>query len=271
VTSSPPPRVCVIGAAGRMGRRIVAAAVEGGCLVGAAVERAGAAELGQDAGALAGGAPLGVTVESDLGAALKRCDVAIDFTHASAARANVDAAAKAGVALVLGTTGLEDAAKKSLAAAAKRIAIVHAANFSVGVNVLLETVAQLAKRLPDHDAEIVEVHHRKKTDAPSGTAQRLAEALAEARGVALAKAEVTGRAGQVGARSAKEIGVLAVRGGDVVGDHTVHFLGLGERIEVTHRATSRDTFAAGAVRAARWVTGRKPGLYDMRAVLGLDA
>lgn len=259
-------KVGILGAGGRMGRRLVAAAIEAKVDVGAAIERDGAPDLGQDAGALAGVAPIGVKLTSDLAAALEKCDVVIDFTAPAATKANAEICAKAGVAMVVGTTGLDGAPMKALETAAKKIAIVQSANFSLGVNALLAVVYDLTKRLNGYDVEIVEIHHRKKTDAPSGTALRLAEAVKHANP---ALDVVSGRHGQVGARKDDELGVLAVRGGDVVGDHTVYFLGPGERIEVTHRAHSRDTFAAGAVRAAQWIAGKKPGLYDMRNVLGL--
>ena len=263
-------RVCVLGAGGRMGRRVTAAVAEvSGLKVTAAIERAGAAELGQDAGTLAGIAPLGVAVTSDLAKALAGCDVVIDFTAPAATKAHAPACASAGVAMIIGTTGLEGDALAAVEAAAKRIPIVKAANFSIGVNALLAVVADLSAKLHGYDIEIVEIHHRKKVDAPSGTALRLAEAAAEGRKQDLAKVQVTGRTGQVGARTDTELGVLAVRGGDVVGDHTVYFLGPGERIEVTHRAHSRDTFAAGAARAAAWIAGKPAKLYEMRDVLGL--
>jgi len=263
-------RVCVLGAGGRMGRRVTAAVAEvSGLKVTAAIERAGAAEIGQDAGTLAGIAPLGVAVTSDLAKALAGCDVVIDFTAPAATKAHAPACAAAGVAMIIGTTGLEGDALAAVEAAAKRIPIVKAANFSIGVNALLAVVADLSAKLHGYDIEIVEIHHRKKVDAPSGTALRLAEAAAEGRKQDLAKVQVTGRTGQVGARTDTELGVLAVRGGDVVGDHTVYFLGPGERIEVTHRAHSRDTFAAGAARAAAWIAGKPAKLYEMRDVLGL--
>lgn len=253
-----------------MGRRVTAAVAEvSGLKVTAAIERAGATELGQDAGTLAGIAPLGVAVTSDLTKALAGCDVVIDFTAPAATKAHAPACAAAGVAMIIGTTGLEGDALAAVEAAAKRIPIVKAANFSIGVNALLAVVADLSAKLHGYDIEIVEIHHRKKVDAPSGTALRLAEAAAEGRKQDLAKVQVTGRTGQVGARTDTELGVLAVRGGDVVGDHTVYFLGPGERIEVTHRAHSRDTFAAGAARAAAWIAGKPAKLYEMRDVLGL--
>lgn len=263
-------RVCVLGAGGRMGRRVTAAVAALPSLkIVSAIERAGAPELGQDAGALAGLAPLGVAVSSDLGKALAASDVVIDFTAPAATKAHAAACAAAGVAMIIGTTGLEGEALAAVEAAAKKVPVVKAANFSIGVNALLALVADLSAKLDGYDIEIVEIHHRKKVDAPSGTALRLAEAAAEGRKQDLAKVQVTGRSGQVGARTDAELGVLAVRGGDVVGDHTVYFLGPGERIEVTHRAHSRDTFAAGAARAAAWISGKSPRLYDMRDVLGL--
>ena len=263
-------RVGVLGAGGRMGRRVIAAVAAVPSLkVAAAVERAGAAEVGQDAGTLAGLAPLGVAVTADLAAALKACDVVIDFTAPDATRVHAEACASAGVAMVIGTTGLEGGSMAAVEAAAKKVPVVKAANFSIGVNALLAIVADLAAKLEGYDVEVAEIHHRKKVDAPSGTALRLAEAAAAGRKQDLSKAMVSGRSGQVGARTDAEIGVLALRGGDVIGDHTVYFLGPGERIEVTHRAHSRDTFAAGAARAAAWVTGKPPRLYEMRDVLGL--
>lgn len=263
-------RVCVFGAGGRMGRRVTAAvaAVPSLELV-AAIERAGAPELGQDAGTLAGGGALGVPVTSDLSKALGACDVVIDFSAPAATMANAQACAAAGVAMVIGTTGLDANALAAVEAAAKAVPVVKAANFSIGVNALLAVVADLSAKLDGYDIEITEIHHRKKVDAPSGTALRLAAAAAEGRKQELEKVMVTGRSGQPGARTDSELGVLALRGGDVVGDHTVYFLGPGERIEVTHRAHSRDTFAAGAARAAGWVAGKAPRLYEMRNVLGL--
>lgn len=263
-------KVVVLGAGGRMGRRVTAAvAAVPSLAVHAAIERAGAPEIGQDAGALAGIEPLGVKVTEDLAKALAGADVVIDFTAPAATRKNAEACAAAGVAMVIGTTGLEGEELAVVEKAATKVPVVKAANFSIGVNALLAVVGDLAAKLEGYDVEITEIHHRKKVDAPSGTALRLAEAAAAGRKQDLKKTMVTGRAGQVGARTDAELGVLAVRGGDVVGDHTVYFLGPGERIEVTHRAHSRDTFAAGAARAAAWVTGRKPGLYEMRDVLGL--
>jgi 4-hydroxy-tetrahydrodipicolinate reductase len=263
-------RIAVIGAAGRMGRAIVRALAEGqGSTLSAAVERPGSAELGSDAGTLAGIAPLGVILQAGLPAA-GEADVWIDFSAPAASVANVRAATAAGARIVVGTTGLSAADKEVVAAAARTIPVVLAPNMSVGVTVLLKLVADAARALgPGYDIEIVEAHHRAKRDAPSGTALRLAEAVAEATNRDLAKTGRYERHGDVGPRTAEEIGIQTIRGGDVVGDHTVFFLGLGERVEITHKASSRDTFARGALRAGEWLAGKAPGLYDMRDVLGL--
>ncbi len=260
--------IAVIGAAGRMGRALVRAVAETpGAALGAAVERAGAAELGSDAGTLAGVPALGVKLQAQ---GPTGSDIWIDFSAPAASVANARAAATAGARIVIGTTGLSAADKEAIAGAAKKTAIVLAPNMSIGVNVLLKLVADAARALgPTYDLEIVEAHHRAKRDAPSGTALRLAEALAEATGRDLDRTARYARRGDIGPRTTEEIGIQTIRGGDVVGDHTVFFLGLGERIELTHRASSRDTFAHGAVRAALWLAGRAPGLYDMRDVLGL--
>jgi 4-hydroxy-tetrahydrodipicolinate reductase len=197
-------------------------------------------------------------------------DVWIDFSVPAATMANVEAAVVAGAAMVIGTTGLSPADKDKIAAAAKKIPVVLTPNMSMGMNVLLKLVAEAARKLgPAYDIEIVETHHRAKRDAPSGTALRIAEAVAEASGRDLASTARYERHGDIGPRPAAEIGVQTLRGGDVFGDHTVHFLGQGDRIEITHRASSRDTFALGAVRAALWLSGKPAGLFDMRDVLGL--
>jgi 4-hydroxy-tetrahydrodipicolinate reductase len=263
-------RIGVLGADGRMGRAIVRAiAVNPRAQLAAAVERAGSASLGQDAGLVAGVGPRGVLIQEGLphkGVA----QVWVDFSIPAASLAAAQTAAAGGVAMVIGTTGFSPAQKAELTMAAAEVPIVFAANTSVGVNVLLKTVGDVARALgPTYDLEIVETHHRAKRDAPSGTALRLAEALAEATKRDLAATARYERHGEIGARTDAEIGIQTIRGGDVVGDHTVYFLGNGERIEITHRATSRDTFAHGAVRAALWVEGRPPGLYDFRDVLGL--
>ena len=194
----------------------------------------------------------------------------IDFTIPAATAALAERAAEAGVALVVGTTGLGAGERRALERAAARIAIVQSPNMSVGVNVLFNLIAAAARALGDgFDLEIVEAHHRQKRDAPSGTALRMAEVLAEATGRDLGAVGVYGRHGEIGARTPSEIGVMTLRGGDVPGEHTAYFFGLGERIEITHRASSRETFARGAVRAALWLAGLSPRLYDMQDVLGL--
>jgi 4-hydroxy-tetrahydrodipicolinate reductase len=265
-----PVRIAVLGAAGKMGRAILRAIVDdAGARLAVATERAGSPDLGQDAGALIGAGATEVTTRTDLPRA-GEADVWIDFSAPAASVANATAAAAAGAALVVGTTGIGAGDKATIAAAARQIPVVFSPNMSVGVNVLLALVAQAARALgPAYDIEILEAHHRMKRDAPSGTALRLGEAVAEATGRDLEKTARYERHGDVGPRTAQEIGMQTIRGGDVVGDHTVFFLGLGDRIEITHRASSRETFARGAVRAALWLSGRPAGLYDMRDVLGL--
>jgi 4-hydroxy-tetrahydrodipicolinate reductase len=263
-------RIAVFGAGGKMGRAIVRAIADaGGAALAAAIERSDYPYLAADAAQIAGLAASGVRVV-DQRPSKDAADVWIDFTVAAATMANVKAAVAAGVSMVIGATGLSAADKEQIAAAAKRIPIVFAPNFSVGVNVMLKLVADAARTLgPAYDIEIVETHHRDKRDAPSGTALRLAEAVAEASGRDLATTARYERHGDIGPRTAAEIGIQALRGGDVAGDHTVFFLGQGDRIEITHRASSRDTFAHGAVKAALWLSGKPAGLFDMRDVLGL--
>ena len=212
----------------------------------------------------------GLDVGDDLAAALSACDAVIDFTHADSTVAVAEACAAAGKILVIGTTGHNDAARNRISELSKKIPVVFAPNFSVGVNTLFWLVRKATEILgPDFDLEVVEMHHRLKKDSPSGTARRLAEILAEVRELDYDKNVMHGREGMVGERQKTEIGMHAVRGGDVVGDHTVIYANVGERVELTHKASSRDTFAKGALRAARWAQGQKPGLYDMQDVLGL--
>ncbi len=273
MTSVPPVRVGVVvtGAGGRMGGELLRALrdAEGLALVGA-TERPGVAD-GQDAGVVAGGAPLDVPVEPSLHAALGRgAGVVIDFTSFEASAAHAEVCAERGVALVIGSTGATPAARARVDAAARRIPIVVSPNMSPGVNVLFALVCDAARALGDgYDVEILELHHRNKRDAPSGTALRLAEIAAGALGRDPVGDLTFARHGLVGARPAREIGVQTLRGGDAVGEHTVFFVGQGERLELTHRATSRDQFARGALRAARWVVDKPPGTYDMADVLGL--
>ena len=259
-------KLALFGATGRMGITVARlASAVGFELVGAACAADNPA-LGRDIGELAGLGTLGVVTSADVGSALLGADVVIDFSTAAAVPALLAAAARQKVAVVSGTTNLGEPGKAALERAAASVPVLWAANMSVGVQVLAELVAEAMRRLgPDYDVEIVEIHHKKKVDAPSGTAKRLAEAAKQARG---GLRELHGRDGDVGARTADEIGVFGVRGGDVIGEHTVYLLGPGERIELTHRATSRELFAHGALRAARFVVGKPPKLYTIADVLG---
>ena len=265
-------RVTIQGAAGRMGRMLVAqvAANADMKLVGA-TEVAASPLLGQDAGVVAGVGALDVALTTDLDACLAQSDVVIAFTAPDATLEMARKAAARNVAMVIGTTGLQAAQKEELATLAKQGArIVFAPNMSVGVNLLFALCNQVARILgDDYDIEVVEMHHNQKKDAPSGTAARLGEILAEARGLSYDKNVAHGRFGLPGARPKNEIGMHSLRGGDVVGDHTVIFATSGERIELTHKASSRETFAKGAIRAARFLADAKPGLYDMQDVLHL--
>jgi 4-hydroxy-tetrahydrodipicolinate reductase len=267
-------RVAVAGSGGRMGQALIAAVLDEPALVlAAALDVPESAALGRDAGA-ALGRTSGVTVTSDVDAAARAVDVLIDFTRPDGTLAHVAACARHGTAAVVGTTGLSDVQKAALAEHAQTIPIVFAANMSVGVNVLADLVETAARRLgPDYDIEIVEMHHRYKVDAPSGTALLLGEAAARGAGRRLAECAVYAREGVTGERRTGAIGFAALRGGDVVGEHTVIFAGPGERVELAHKAASRQNFAAGALRAVRYVAGRRaagrPGLADMRDVLDL--
>jgi len=254
-----------------MGRLLVALAREDPRLrVAGAIEAAGHPAVGRDAGEAAGGAAVGVRVGDDLGAVCRAEQVVLDFTAPAATLVHARLAAERGAGLVIGTTGLDAGQQRELAALAARTRTVLAPNMSVGVTVLTALVS-LAARLLDtsFEAEIVELHHHAKTDAPSGTALALARAVAAARGQDFERAKRLAREGLVGERPRDEIGIVGLRAGDAVGDHTVVFGGLGERLELVHRAQSRDCLARGALRAARWVAGRPPGLYSMRDVLGL--
>ncbi len=263
--------VAVHGASGRMGRSVIGVLAEDpDAKLAAAFERGGSPVIGQDAGLLAGQPTLGTPVTSDLERGLEGAQVVIDFSAPPAAQALFELCARKGVAVVSGTTGMDDACKAALERAAHRVPAVYAPNFSVGVNVLFWLCEQAVKLVgPEFDLEIVEMHHKRKVDAPSGTAKRLAEVVARAREVDLASIERHGRVGMVGARPSGELGIHALRGGDVVGDHTLYLAGAGEQLELTHRAQGRHVFARGALRAAHWAVGRKPGLYDMADVLGM--
>ena len=267
-------KVCVVGAAGRMGRRLIALCLEDPELrLAAAVECAGHACIGKDAGPLCGlGKELKVLVADNFSAA-RGADVALDFTLHEAATRHAEEAAALGLPLVIGATGMTDDEKKRIAKAAERIPLIHAPNFSVGVNVLLKVAELVARTLGDgYAVEILEAHHNQKLDAPSGTAMGLAEAIARGLNRNLREVSVYGRHGMVGQRPPKEIGIHALRMADVVGEHTAFFATGGERIELTHKASSRDAFARGALRAAKWLVQNKkaPGLYTMAQVLGLQ-
>jgi len=264
-------RAAVTGAAGRMGGQLVRLVQETeGISLTAAVERPGHPALGRDAGELAGIGALGVPVGSSLGEALGEADVVIDFTSAAASLAHLDAVCRAGKAIVIGSTGFSPQERETIRRRGGEARVFQAPNMSVGINVLLQVVAEVARLLGDgYDVEILETHHRFKKDAPSGTALALGEAVASALGRDLAADGVHGRQGLVGERTGREIGFHAVRAGDVVGDHTVLFGGLGERIEITHRASSRETFARGAIRAALWLPDQPKGFYEMTDLLGL--
>ncbi|MBB3104051.1 4-hydroxy-tetrahydrodipicolinate reductase [Azomonas macrocytogenes] len=264
-------RIAIAGAAGRMGKALVEAVVQaGGAELGAAVVRPDSSLVGADAGELAAVRRLGVALAGDLEVVLGDVDAVIDFTHPSATLKNLEICRKAGKAMVIGTTGFSPAEKQLLIDAAKDIPIVFAANFSVGVNLCLKLLDTAARVLGDEaDIEIIEAHHRHKVDAPSGTALRMGEVVAHALGRDLQKVAVYGREGQTGARVRETIGFATVRAGDIVGDHTVLFAAEGERVEITHKASSRMTFAKGAVRSALWLQGKSAGLYDMQDVLEL--
>jgi 4-hydroxy-tetrahydrodipicolinate reductase len=263
-------RTVIAGVSGRMGRALIeAVTADAGCSLLAAIDRPGSPLLGQDPGA-AFGVPSGAQVTDQAAAALQGAHVLIDFTRPEATFGYLDACAAAGVPLVIGTTGFDDAGKARIAAASARIPIVFAPNMSVGVNLLMKLAEVAAQVLQDgYDIEIIEAHHRHKVDAPSGTALGLGQAVARAIDRDLASCAVYGREGVTGERDPNTIGFATVRGGDIVGDHTLLFAGIGERIELTHKASSRATFAQGALRAAKWLQGRAPGLYDMRDVLNL--
>lgn len=270
MSASPTVGVVIAGAAGRMGRMLLGlASRDPGIRVVGAIEAAGHPDLGADSGLLVGAAANGVPISERPEA--PRGSVLVDFSAPGPAVAHVGEAAVRGWAAVVGATGFSPAEERAIDAHGERIALLRAGNMSVGITALLEAVADVARRLgPSFDIEIAEIHHRLKKDAPSGTAIMLGRAAAAGRGARLEDHAVHGREGLVGERPAGEIGVLALRGGDVVGDHTVYFLGTGERVEITHRAQSREAFAAGALRAAAWIAGRAPGRYTMRDVLAGD-
>ncbi|WP_130907427.1 4-hydroxy-tetrahydrodipicolinate reductase [Pseudomonas sp. Sample_16] len=264
-------RIAVMGAAGRMGKTLIEAVQQTpGAGLTAAVDRPDSTLVGADAGELAALGRIGVPLSGDLDRVVDEFDVLIDFTHPTVTLKNLAFCRKHDKAMIIGTTGFSVEEKQLLAEAGKDIPIVFAANFSVGVNLCLKLLDTAARVLGDDvDIEITEAHHRHKVDAPSGTAVRMGEVIADALGRNLKEVAVYGREGQTGARARETIGFATVRAGDIVGDHTVLFAAEGERVEITHKASSRMTFAKGAVRAALWLDGREPGLYDMQDVLDL--
>ncbi|MFA6816363.1 MAG: 4-hydroxy-tetrahydrodipicolinate reductase [Lentisphaeria bacterium] len=265
-------KVGIVGAAGRMGRMLTALVLQDPELeMNAALEVPGCPLIGADVGSIAGEKPCGVEITDMRSQFLTDCDAIIDFSAASGVLKTAVAAVAEGVNIVIGTTGLSDEDKQQLHLLVDKGAhIVFAPNMSVGVNVLFALSDRVARLLgDDYDIEVVEMHHNKKKDAPSGTAERLGEILAEARGLDYKKAVRHGRVGLPGARTKEEIGMHSLRGGDVVGDHTVIFATDGERIELTHKASSRQTFAKGALRAVKFLSTAKSGIYDMQDVLGL--
>ncbi len=264
-------RVAVIGASGRMGKNLIDAVNQAeGLTLSAAIERPGSTLVGADAGELAGVGTLGVKVVDQIELAVDDFDVLIDFTTPETTMHNIKVCLAHDKKMVIGTTGFDEASLKTLREAAQRIAIVFAANFSVGVNLVLKLLKQAAEVLNDgYDIEVIEGHHRHKVDAPSGTALRMGEVVADTLGRDLKECAVYGREGITGARDPNTIGFATVRAGDIVGDHTVLFATEGERVEITHKASSRMTFAKGAARSCLWLQDKATGLFDMQDVLNL--
>ena len=265
-------KVGVIGAGGRMGRMLIEATQDNPqTTLSAAIERQGSSLVGADAGEVAAIGRLEIQIIDDLKAVISDIDVLIDFSLPAATEQNMQVCAEHNVAMVIGTTGFNEQQEQVLATASEQIAIVYAGNYSTGVNLSLKLLGLAAKAFgKDADVEIIEAHHKHKIDAPSGTAYMMAEAVAEARGQNLKDVAVYGREGQTGAREAGTIGIHAIRGGEIIGDHTVMFIADGEVVEITHRARARMTFAAGAVRAATWIVQQPVGQYNMQDVLGLN-
>jgi 4-hydroxy-tetrahydrodipicolinate reductase len=262
-------KLAIAGASGRMGQMLIEAALNTpGFTIAAALDREGSPLQGRDCGETLGRAT-GVRVGADL-AALAAAEVLIDFTRPEATLRHLDACVAAGVKMVIGTTGFDAGGKGAIRAASERIAIVFAPNMSVGVNATFKLIEMAARMLNEgYDIEIIEAHHRHKVDAPSGTALRMGEVVAAALGQPLDELAVTARQGHTGERRPGSIGFAAIRGGDIIGDHTVMFAGAGERIEITHRASSRQSYASGSLRAAHFLASRATGLYDMFDVLGI--
>lgn len=265
-------RMAIVGAGGRMGRQLIQAVSDaGGVVLGAALERSGSSLVGTDAGELAGVGTAGIKVHDNLDSVVNDFDILIDFTRPEGTLAHLEFCQKHHKGMIIGTTGFDDAGKAAIKQASEVIPVVFAANFSVGVNVVLKLLEKAAKVMGDYtDIEIVEAHHRHKVDAPSGTALAMGEVIADALGRDLKDCAVYAREGHTGERDPKSIGFATLRAGDIVGEHTAMFADIGERVEITHKASSRMTFAKGAVRAGKWLSLHKSGLYDMRDVLGLD-
>ena len=263
-------KIAVAGASGRMGRMLVEAiAADPGMVLAGALDVAGSPNVGSDAGAYSGQLT-GVAIQSDLAAGLAGADFLIDFTRPEGTLTHLEWCAAHGVKVIIGTTGFDDAGKEAIRKAAEKTAIMFAPNMSVGVNVTLKLLELAAKSLSEgFDIEIIEAHHRHKVDAPSGTALKMGEVIADALGRDLKQCAVYGREGVTGERDPSTIGFATIRGGDIVGDHTVLFAGTGERIEISHKSSSRVTYAHGALRAARFLDGKASGLYDMQDVLAL--
>jgi 4-hydroxy-tetrahydrodipicolinate reductase len=264
-------RVAIVGVSGRMGLCLIkAAALSGSAELTAALSRPQSLSIGKDAGELAGLSPLAVQVTEDLASVTEHFDILIDFTRPESTLRYIEICQSAGKGIVIGTTGFNEAQKNLIKSASENIPVVLAPNMSVGVNLSLKLLEMAAKVMGGYtDIEIIEAHHRHKIDAPSGTALRMGEVVAEALGRDLKGCAVYGREGVTGERDRKTIGFSTIRAGDIVGEHTVMFADEGERVEITHKATSRMTFANGAVRAAVWLQGKPNGLYDMLDVLGL--
>ncbi|WP_435979564.1 4-hydroxy-tetrahydrodipicolinate reductase [Psychrobacter sp. DM4] len=265
-------KVGVIGAGGRMGRMLIEAVQDNPqTTLSAAIEREGSSLVGADAGEVAAIERINVKIVDDLVVVIDNIDVLIDFSLPEATEQNMQTCAEHKIAMVIGTTGFNEQQEQVLTEASKHIPIVYAGNYSTGVNLSLKLLAMAAKAFGnDADVEVIEAHHKHKVDAPSGTAYMMAEAVAEARGQNLKDVAIYGREGQTGARETGTIGIHAIRGGEIIGDHTVMFIADGEVVEITHRARARMTFAAGAVRAATWVVQQNKGQYNMQDVLGLS-
>ncbi len=267
-----PINIGVIGAGGRMGRMLIEAIQDNPqTILSAAIERQGSSLVGADAGEVASIGRIDIKIVDDLVAVIDDIDVLIDFSLPEATEQNMQICAEHKVAMVIGTTGFNEQQEQVLTEASKHIAIVYAGNYSTGVNLSLKLLGMAAKAFGNEaDVEIIEAHHKHKIDAPSGTAYMMAEAVAEARGQDLKNVAVYGREGQTGERETGTIGIHAIRGGEIIGDHTVMFIADGEVVEITHRARARMTFAAGAVRASTWIVQKKTGQYNMQDVLGLN-